>query len=235
MLGDLRKRVAADDMLVLVLFGHGTIDGTDAKFNLVGPDLTAAEWKGMLDPIRGQLVVINTTESSFPFIEQLARKGRVVITATDSTAQRFATMFPEYFVQALKDGKAGDLDKDRRLSIWEAFAAASAGVKRYYEERGQLSTERPLLDDDGDGVGRESGAPGGDGTLARTLYFDPPRTITTGDAELAALELERDRLQKALEDLRLRRRLLTDEEYQAELETLLVQLSRVSAEIRRRS
>ena len=231
---DLRKRVASDDTLLVVFLGHGTIDGTDAKFNLVGPDLTATEWKALLDPLAGQLVVVNTTESSFPFIEQLSRKGRIVITATDSTAQRFATMFPEYFVKALGN-PAGDLDKDGRVSIWEAFTAASAGVRVYYEQRGQLSTERPLLDDDGDRLGREAQAPGNDGSLARTVFLDPPRAAVTTDAVLTALERERDDLQQQIEELRARKPILSDADYSAQLEKLLLQLARVSAQIRSRS
>ena len=31
--------------------GHGTVDGDVAKFNLVGPDLTAKEWTGLLEGI----------------------------------------------------------------------------------------------------------------------------------------------------------------------------------------
>ena len=155
MLGDLRRRLTVGDTLLLVLLGHGTYDGIDAKFNLVGPDLSAAEWKDALEGLAGRLVVVNTTESSFPFLEQLSSRGRVVITATDSAAQRFATVFPEYFIRSLVD-RSSDFDKNGRVSILEAFNAASAGVKQHYEQRGQLSTERPLIDDDGDRVGREA-------------------------------------------------------------------------------
>ena len=95
--------------------------------------------------------------ASFPFLEHLAGPQRIVITATDSVAQRFDTVFPEYFVRALTD-PAADLDKNGRVSVWEAFAAASMGVRRYYTQRGQLATERALIDDNGDGVGREAGA-----------------------------------------------------------------------------
>ena len=28
-----------DDVLLILLIGHGTFDGSEAKFNLVGPDL----------------------------------------------------------------------------------------------------------------------------------------------------------------------------------------------------
>jgi hypothetical protein len=233
-LGDLRRRMTGDDILLVVLFGHGTIDGVDAKFNLVGPDLTAVEWRTLFEPIAGRLVVVNTTESSFPFIEELSRKDRVVITATDSTAQRFATVFPEYFVRSLVD-PSSDSDKDGRISLWEAFSNASAAVKLHYEQRGQLSTERPLLDDDGDRVGQEFQAPGSDGALARRLFLDPERSASAGDAALADLHRTRDELQRKVEELKARKPLLADEQYQAEMEALLVQLARVSARIRSRS
>jgi hypothetical protein len=231
---DLRKRVKSDDLVLVVLFGHGNVDGTVGKFNLVGPDLSAAEWKALLEPIPARLVIVDTTESSFPFLEGLAQKGRVVITATDSTAQRFATVFPEYFVKGLYD-PASDADKDGRVSLWEAFAAASGGVRTYYEQRGQLSTERPLLDDDGDGVGRESQAPGGDGALARRIFLDPDRVIETSDPVLVELQRRQQTIQGQLDDLRIRRPLLKEEEYQAELERLLLELSRISQELRNRS
>ena len=78
-----------------------------------------------------------------------------MITATDSAAQKYATVFPEYFVKAMKEAST-DLDKNGRTSIFEVFAAASAAVKQHYEQRGQLTTERALLDDNGDGKGREA-------------------------------------------------------------------------------
>ncbi len=234
LLADLRRRLTRDDTLLLVLLGHGTFDGTDAKFNLVGPDLSAAEWKGLLDAIAGRLIVVNTTESSFPFLEELSQRGRVVITATDSAAQRFATVFPEYFVQALGT-PSSDLDKNGRVSIWEAFAAASAGVKDYYDQRGQLSTERPLLDDDGDKVGREAEAPGQDGRLARTVYLDPEPGSVSADAAIASLERQRVRLESQLEDLKERKPTMSDAAYQAELENILIQLARIAQQIRTRS
>jgi hypothetical protein len=232
--GDLRRRLTRDDMLMVVLIGHGTFDGTDAKFNLVGPDLSAGEWKALLDGLPGRLVVVNTTASSFPFLEELSRAGRVVITATDSAAQRFATVFPEYFTRALAD-RSSDLDKNGRVSVWEAFTAASAGVKRHYEQRGALSTERPVLDDNGDRQGREADTPGEDGALARTIYLDPDPGTARADAELAALERQRLALEKQLEALKARRASMSDAEYQTELEKILVELAKIAQEIRRRS
>ena len=231
---DLRRRVTRDDTLMVVLLGHGTFDGSDAKFNLVGPDLTAVEWKSLLDGITGRLVVVNTTASSFPFLEELSQKGRIVITATDSAQQRFATVFPEYFVKALTD-LASDFDKNGRMSVWEVFAAASAGVKQHYEQRGQLSTERPLLDDDGDRVGREAQAPGMDGPLARNVHLDAEPGTASADLAIAALERQRAALEAQLEELKARRESMSDIEYQAALEKILVQLARVAQQIRQRS
>ena len=128
------------------------------------------EWAALLKSIPGRVVVVDSTSASFPFIERLAGRKRIVITATDSAAQRFDTVFPEYFIRALTD-HAADLDKDGRVSVWEAFIAASAGVRRYYEQRGQLATERALLDDNGDGQGREAGA---------TVMMARARGICTG-------------------------------------------------------
>ena len=234
-LGDLRRRTTGSDTLLLVLLGHGTYDGIDAKFNLVGPDLSAPEWKEALDGIAGRLVIVNTTESSFPFLEQLSSRGRVVITATDSAAQRFATVFPEYFIRSLVDGSS-DFDKNGRVSILEAFNAASASVKQHYEQRGQLSTERPLIDDDGDGTGREAGAPGEDGTLAGTVYLDPePGAKGSGNAEVVALERQRLLLEARLQALRERKSSMSDAEYQAELEKILVELATIAQQIRQRS
>jgi hypothetical protein len=230
--GALRQKLTADDVLLVLLIGHGSFDGAEAKFNLVGPDLTSTDWAALLKPIPARIVVVNSTAASFPFLEHLAGPKRVLITATDSVAQRFDTVFPEYFIRALTDG-AADIDKNGRVSVWEAFSAASMGVRRYYTQRGQLATERALIDDDGDGVGREAGAEGKDGSAASRLYFDPdvPGAAPT-DEELLRLLQKRTSLQIEADELKMRRQLLTPEEYQGEFERLMLALARVSRDIR---
>jgi hypothetical protein len=230
----IRTKMRPDDLLFILLIGHGSFDGTEAKFNLVGPDLSSAEWGALLKPFPGQVVVVDTTAASFPFVEHLAGPRRVVITATDSVAQRFDTVFPEFFVRALTDSSA-DLDKNGRVSVWEAFAAASMGVRRYYTQRGQLATEHAVLDDDGDGVGREAGADGSDGSLSSRLYLDPdvPGAAPT-DEELLRLLQKRATIQIDVDELKQRRQLLTPDEYQKEFERLMLALSTVSRDIRRK-
>jgi hypothetical protein len=230
----IERRMRADDLLLLIMIGHGTFDGADAKFNLVGPDMDTREWAALLKPVPGRLVVVDSTAASSPFIERLAGPKRIVITATASPVERFDTVFPEYFIKALTD-PAADLDKDGRVSIWEAFIAASGGVRRYYEQRGQLATERPLLEDNGDGQGREAGADGDDGSNASRAYLaaDIPGAPPP-DEELLALLQKRAKLEADADELKQRRPLMTPDEYQKEFERLMIELSKVSREIRRK-
>jgi hypothetical protein len=234
-LASLRRTLGRDDLLFVVLIGHGTFDGVDAKFNLVGPDLESGEWATLLRGLPGRLVLVNTAAASFPFLERLAGARRVVISATDSIAQRFDTVFPEHFIAALSDS-ASDIDKNGRISIWEAFAAAGAGVRRYYQQRGQLSTERPLLDDNGDGIGRESAAPGEDGSFASRTYLDEasPNAAPT-DEVLLNLMQKRAALEAEVEELRVKKAFMQPAEYEAEFERIMIELARISRDIRQRT
>jgi hypothetical protein len=233
-LGDVRKALTRDDVLLIVLLGHGTYDGEQAKFNLVGPDLTAGDWNALLKDLPGRLIVVNTTEASFPFLERLSGQNRIVITATDSAAQKYATVFPEYFAKAMGEAST-DLDKNGRTSIFEVFAAASQSVKQHYEQRGQLVTERAIIDDNGDGVGREAEAPGPDGALARLLYLDADTPAAANDPALAALLKRRRELEAEAEALKLKKALMPGPLWEAEYEKLMLELAKVSRDIRAKS
>jgi len=219
---DLRARLRKDDMLFVALIGHGTGD----KFNLAGPDMTAGDWADELKPIRGRVVFVDMTSSSFSFLTQLSAPGRIVISATDSTAQQFETVFPEFFIQAPAD-PAADGDKDGRVSIFEAFLYASAHVRIWFDQHNQLPTERALLDDDGDRVGREAWNPAPDGALARATFLQP--RVTPANDPIAKRQAATE---AAIADLKARRSSLPAAAYDAELERLLTELARVSAEQR---
>jgi len=235
-LADLRKRLTREDQLLVLLIGHGTsLDGDEAKFNLVGPDLTAAEWTDLLKPLPGRLVFVNSTGASFPFLRRVAARGRVVLTATDSAAQQFETVFPEFFIKAFAD-EAADLDKNGRVSVWEAFTYASDGVRQWFEQKGQLPTERPLLDDTGAGVGREAQNPGTDGAVAKITYLEPDAALALpADTALAVLVKRRAELEASLEELKARKESTPPEQYEAELEKLLIEIAKVGAQIRAKS
>jgi len=234
-IGTLRDRMTADSELYIILIGHGSYDGVDAKFNLVGPDLEAAEWDAVLGALPGQVVVVITTNASFPFMSRLAREGRVVITATDSPVQRYDTVFPQFFVEALSD-PAADVNKNGRVSLLEAFEFAGAQVRRWYERQGLLATERPVLDDTGDGLGKEAGQPGPDGAIAARLYpgagVQPAAVVA--DSALAPLIARRDELEDQIEALKAQKPVIHPDLYAGQLERLLVELAQVSREIRKK-
>jgi hypothetical protein len=230
----LRERVQKDDLVVVVLVGHGTIDGASAKFNLVGPDLTSTEWGEMLRDLPGRVVVVNTTGASYPFLRDLAARGRIVITATESAAQRYDTVFPERLIAALRD-PAADLDKNGRVSVWELFVATSRAVAQHFEREGLLATERARLDDTGDGDGVDSTTAGVDGALARATYLERDRAVLEGDPELTELVTRRRTLEEQAERLKQRKPSMPIEQWEREFEALMIELARVSKRIRSRS
>jgi hypothetical protein len=171
----LNRVATAADVVFVLLMGHGSVfEGDDAKFNLVGPDLTMDEWATLVDAVAARVVFINTTAGSSPFLARLAARNRIVITATDTVAQRYMTVFPEFFVQAFEDREA-DANGDNQISVWEAFEFASSGVRDWFADHGLPATERALLDDTGAGIGREAGAAGTDGAMAQQTFLRPPR------------------------------------------------------------
>ena len=175
---------------------------------------------------------VNASSASFEFLERLAGRGRIVVTATDSAAQEYATIFPEFFVEAFTTESA-DLDRNGRVSVWEAFRSASAGVKAWFENQGRLATERPLLDDNGDGIGREAEEQGPDGALAQMTYLRA-ETPVAGSADPAVAELLRQRaaVESRLDALRAGKDNLPAEQYERELEALLLELARLDRQIR---
>lgn len=244
-LTDIRGKAKEGDLVLVLLMGHGaSANGDAAKFNLVGPDLTADEWGALIRPLPARVVFVDAASGSFPYLATIAGPERVIVTANDSAAQQFETTMPEFFVKAFEDPRA-DLDKNGKVSIWEAFSYSSAGVQRWYEERGQLATERPLLDDTADGQGREAVIDGiggadpmrttdsGDGQLARITYLQPDAPIAeTGDAQRTALLRRRAELDAALERLRVQKESMSPEEYETALETLLLEIAQIDRRIR---
>jgi hypothetical protein len=233
---DIRKRATKDDVVLVVLVGHGSgADSGEGKFNLVGPDLSAREWADLLKPIPGRLVFINAASGSFPFIQELSAKNHIVVTANDSAAQMFETVLPQFLVNGFKDETA-DLDKNGRISVWEAFTYASARVRNWFEQRSQLATEHPMLDDDGDGVGRLVDDQSPDGMLARVTYLQAEEPITdTGDPQRTAMLRRRAELNTQVEELRARKETMPPDEYENALEKLLLELARIDRALKSKS
>jgi hypothetical protein len=231
----LAQGAAADDVVFVVLMGHGTFDGRVAKFNLPGPDMTAAEFGPLLkrlDPRR--VVLVNTASASGPFIEALSAPGRTIVTATRNGAERFATLFGGFFVDALT-ADAADADKNKRVTVLEAFNYARREVAGAYEREGIMLTEHALLDDTGDREG--TAQPAADGKEGRVASILSLGTVVTGDAPPAdprvrALYDERRALERRVESLRLLKDSMDPQRYASELEKVLTELALKSRQIR---
>jgi hypothetical protein len=228
----LRQSTKSESAVFVFFIGHGSFDGKQSKFNLVGPDLTASDYAKLFSELPTKhLVVVDMSSASGDFIKPLSGGGHIVVTATKSGQEQNATRFAENFIAALSNPEA-DTDQNGRISILEAFTFATKATAKWYEDQGRLATEHALLDDNGDGVGH-SGAEGGDGPLAKTTYFDSlPLAIASSDPEMAKLVAERDRLEREVEQLKTRKASMKPEDYDSELEKLLVDLAKVSQSIK---
>ena len=90
-----------------------------------------------------QVVFVDTSSASGPFIDELSGPGRTIVTATRNGAERYATLFGGFFVDALTS-EAADADKNKRVSVLDAFKYAKGEVTRAYEREGLLATEHAL-------------------------------------------------------------------------------------------
>jgi hypothetical protein len=235
-LAGVSSRARAGDRVLLVLIGHGSHAGSDSRFNLPGPDLTAAELGVMLDPLRAmQVAVVNAASASGDFLPALSAKNRVVITATKSSYERNEALFPRFFVAAFTTPGA-DTDKDERVSLLEAFVYAKREVARAYETDTRLPTEHAMLDDDGDRRGSPEPDPrAGDGSLARRFIVGgarPASSVAATAPGAGALAARKTELEAQVDSLRRRKESMAAEAYERELERLLVELARVSQAIR---
>jgi hypothetical protein len=223
-----------EDLVFITLIGHGQWDGRAAKFNMPGPDMGPEDFEPLLKKLRSkQVVVVNTASSSGPFLEALSAPGRTLVSATRSGAEHYTTLFGGFFVDALNSPTA-DADKNKRISVLEAFQFAKAEVTRAYEREGLLATEHPLLDDDGDRKGSAEPTPtGADGKVAAVLSLgDASNDGLPSDPKLRALHLERRELERRVESLRLLKDSMEPARYTSELEKLVTAVALKTREIR---
>ncbi len=237
----LREMLAAEpkdgvDELWVVLVGHGTFDGREAKLNLRGPDVAAPELAEWLKPFNRPVAVVHTTSSSAPFIAKLAAPGRVIVSATRSGNEQNYTRFGKYFAEALA-ARASDLDRDGQISLLESFLSAASRTAEFYKTEGRLATEHPLIEDNGDGLGtppdwfrgvlavkRAADGASADGTRAHQLHLVRSAAEQALSAEARS---RRDELERRLSELRARKEKLPADDYLKELESILLALADV--------
>jgi hypothetical protein len=192
-LGQVAHDARPEDDFVLTLIGHGSFDGVEYKFNLVGPDVSAAELAELCNRVaaRRQLIV-NTTSASGGSIPAFRRPGRAVIASTKSGTEKNATVFARYWVEALQDPSA-DVDKNESVSALEAFQYADRKTAEFYTAQKRLATEHAVFEDTGKGEPvRVASADSGEGRLLSSLIL-----VRSGDTQKAAFDsTKRDLLAK---------------------------------------
>jgi len=236
-LSSLGDRIGPEDDLFIFVIGHGSHLSGVSKINVPGPDVSAdaiAEWIATLTPRR--LAVVNTASASAGFINALSGSNRIVCTATKSTEEKNATVFMGHFIDGIEDGSA-DINRDTRISVYEACEQAAVLTRAWYESEGLIATEHALLDDNGDRRGSRLAEPRDpdedeeiDGELAsrswlRDFSFPPEVPKELIDTYLQNLD--------EVEELKAQKDSIAEEEYTTQLERFLIDAARANAEIRR--
>lgn len=220
--------------LWIVMLGHGTFDGREAKFNLRGDDISATDLAEWLKPFTRPLAVIDTASASAPFMAKLAGPGRVIVTSTRSGNEQNYARFGKYFAEAVADPKS-DLDKDGQVSLLEAFLGGAHRTAEFYKTEGRLATEHALIDDNGDGLGtpaewfrgvratrqaRDGAAVDGTRAQQYVLVLSPAEQRLSPE-----VRARRDRLELQIAELRTTKEKMPEAAYYRELDKLLLELA----------
>ncbi len=223
-----------DDDFVLILIGHGTFDGYQYKFNLVGPDITAQDLAKLCDqiPSKRQLIV-NTTEASGGSVMALERRGRAVIAATKDGNEKNATVFARYFVQALHDPQA-DLDKNNAISAMEAFEYAQRHTADFYDSQKRLATEHAVFEDTGEhDPTRTPETDTGEGLFLSnfTLIHIGATQQAYNDPAKRALLAQKEDLERKIDTLKYHKAAMSQDEYKEQLTQALLELAKVQEQL----
>jgi hypothetical protein len=226
------REMKAEDDFALILIGHGSFDGSDYKFNLMGPDLSASQIASLCDkiPSRRQLVV-DTTSSSGGAMQALQRPGRAVIAATKSGTEKNATVFARYWVEAFQDPSA-DTDHSESVSAMEAFLYAAKKTAAFYDSQKRLATEHAVFNDSGAGEGvREAGDGQGAMLASFTLLRTGAMAQAANDPAKKALLDQKDDLEQKIDMLKYQKAAIDPAEYKSQLTDALLKLAKVQEEL----
>jgi hypothetical protein len=226
------REAKPDDDFVLTLIGHGSYDGVEYKFNLVGRDMSAGELAALCNKVaaRRQLIV-NATSASGGSIPAFQQAGRAVIASTKSGTEKNATVFARYWAEALQDPSA-DIDKNESVSALEAFQYADRKTVEFYTSQKRLATEHAVFEDTGKGEAvRAQSGDAGEGRLLASLTL-----VRFGESQKAALDPakrdllgKKEDLERRIDVLKYQKAAIAQNEYEQQLKALLIELARVQA------
>ena len=212
-LNQIAAQAKPQDVLVLMMIGHGTFDGTQYKFNLPGPDISGAELAGLLNKVSAtRQLVVDMSSASGGAAAALKKDGRTVITATKSGMEKNATVFARFWVEALRD-PAADSDKNEVVSALEAFHYAQTKTTAFYSDQKRLATEHPQLED-----------PQKAAAFPLVRYGSAAAVIT--DPAKRDLVSKKEEIENKIDALKFEKDLMSPEEYKRQLNTLLLELAK---------
>lgn len=210
---EISSKATNNDTLKVFLVGHGSHDQRDYKFNIPGPDLTGAQLLTLMDNNQaGTKFILNGSSSSGALLKPFEDKNIIVATATKNGREKNATRFGRFFSIALSEESA-DLDKNKSITIAEAFAWSERATADFYTAEGLLATEHPQLQ--GTNVERV------------TLNRWQQRPASATNPRLSALYAERDEVDREIERLRIRRIGMSKDDYLYEFQELMIDLADV--------
>jgi hypothetical protein len=223
----------ADDF-VLILIGHGSFDGFEYKFNLIGPDISGDDLAELCDkiPSKRQLIV-NTTSASGGSIIPLQKPGRAVIAATKSGTEKNATIFARFFVEALQD-PAADTNKDDSISALEAYVYAAKKTADFYDSEKRLATEHAVFEDTGKGDGvREASPQTAEGLMLSSFTLERLGTeqAAMNDPTKRALLAQKEDLEQKIDELKYQKAAMDESDYKQQLTQDLLQLAKVQEQL----
>jgi hypothetical protein len=228
------RQAKPEDDFVLILIGHGSFDGVEYKFNLPGPDISAADLAALCDRVAAKRqLIVNTTSSSGGSIGALQKSGRIVIAATKTGTEKNATVFARYWVEALHDPSA-DTDKNEAISSLEAFQYADRKTASFYESQKRLATEHAVIEDTGKKEAvRAASADNGEGLLAANfvlLRLGAAQKAANDPAKRALLE-KKEELERKIDILKYQKAAMSADDYKKQLSEALLDLARVQEEL----
>jgi hypothetical protein len=177
--------------------------------------------------------VVDMTSASGGAVGALRKENRVVITATRNGTERNATVFPRFWVEALRD-PAADTDKNESISALEAFHYAQRKVAEYYESQKRLATEHALLEDTGKGEGvRDPSAENREGLHAAAfplVRLGAANTVANSPEKRKLFE-KKEQLEQEIDLLKYNKATLSPDDYRKKLTALLLELSKTQEDL----
>ena len=150
---ELAETVQPSDRLLLFMLGHASRTGKgDLKFNLRGRDITEAEYVTLINGIPAeQQILIFGFPYSGKLVPQLSKPGRIILTSSSpNEGYSLQAGFGDVLVSVFS-ATDSDTNSDGDVSVLEAFLVLQARTEAWYAKDGNVQSEHPHIDDNGDG------------------------------------------------------------------------------------